>query len=602
MFQFQKVRIYAGVKRSRYGDAIPIGIGRLCNWTPDIDGPPADEYSSFGAYQRSLTLKCEEGEPGIITWRPDHDTPDTVYYQCFTHRYLGWKINVLDNCDHRQAQSSELTEVFANPDRSDGFETQASIRHETKIKPDDIFLLQNEEKIQNPNILPHKTYSDVNKNTEISKIIADGIRAAEALEESIKNKTQPEEEESTTPTIGNITEPIVKEHTIEPLPMFLTPPRNTIIRPFRLDGRIPIRNKNPPVKLPVPSTLVNHYKNQNPQVIRIVYKEDKPVKPLVSLFLLEQPEKLKGPMDHRKHVKIPLPQTSLRRDFAKIPARQAHLNIPPYLNKQRPIRRPINHGQKNKFSGPYNIKREEFSSDIKAPNPGFKPDSVIIESGFRPIVKRRNDKGEVVEIEEDEEEVEEKQFDEVDEHDEEEYEDGQYQKNRRNDHGDETEFNTDALFNSKSAEVPLKTFEPMFIPSPPDSTKMSESKYQGNFTDDLQDMEMEDGEDKMAMAGERHSYYLPPDNKQKVTKLYPEGTVVTFDGKAVMDMSLARMVPSTQMLSFRGANNRPKISSTEQLVHTPQFGPFRGEIPPLAPKPKSSEDTRPETSTKSTKT
>lgn len=40
------------------------GIGRLCNWTPDPDGPPADEYSSFGAYQRSLTLKCEEGEPG----------------------------------------------------------------------------------------------------------------------------------------------------------------------------------------------------------------------------------------------------------------------------------------------------------------------------------------------------------------------------------------------------------------------------------------------------------------------------------------------------------------------------------------------------------
>lgn len=95
----QNVHIYAGVKRNRFGAIVPSGVGRLCNWTPDPDGPAADEYSSFGAYQRSLSLKCEEGEPGVITWRPDENTPDTVYYQCFTHRYLGWKINVLDSCD-----------------------------------------------------------------------------------------------------------------------------------------------------------------------------------------------------------------------------------------------------------------------------------------------------------------------------------------------------------------------------------------------------------------------------------------------------------------------------------------------------------------------
>lgn len=55
------VSIYAGVHRSRNGKVTPIGVGRICNWTPDINGPSADEYSSFGAYQRSLTLKCEEG-------------------------------------------------------------------------------------------------------------------------------------------------------------------------------------------------------------------------------------------------------------------------------------------------------------------------------------------------------------------------------------------------------------------------------------------------------------------------------------------------------------------------------------------------------------
>jgi hypothetical protein len=64
----------------------PIGVGRLCNWSPNQDGPLADEFNSFGAYQRTLTLKCDEGEPGVITWTPDQNTPDTVYYQCFTHR------------------------------------------------------------------------------------------------------------------------------------------------------------------------------------------------------------------------------------------------------------------------------------------------------------------------------------------------------------------------------------------------------------------------------------------------------------------------------------------------------------------------------------
>ena len=51
------------------------------------------------SFQRSLTLDCKEGQPGIIQWTPDRDTPDLVYYQCYTHRYLGWKIHVVDSCD-----------------------------------------------------------------------------------------------------------------------------------------------------------------------------------------------------------------------------------------------------------------------------------------------------------------------------------------------------------------------------------------------------------------------------------------------------------------------------------------------------------------------
>jgi hypothetical protein len=77
----QAVRIFAGARQNRRGDVYPTGTVRLCNWKPDPNQPPADEFASFGAYQRTLTLECEQGEPGLVQWTPDKNTPDTVYYQ-----------------------------------------------------------------------------------------------------------------------------------------------------------------------------------------------------------------------------------------------------------------------------------------------------------------------------------------------------------------------------------------------------------------------------------------------------------------------------------------------------------------------------------------
>lgn len=77
----QKVRVFAGITQNNKGEAVPMGTGRLCNWTPDPDQPPADEFASFGAYQRTLSLVCDHGDPGVVQWTPDENTPDTVYYQ-----------------------------------------------------------------------------------------------------------------------------------------------------------------------------------------------------------------------------------------------------------------------------------------------------------------------------------------------------------------------------------------------------------------------------------------------------------------------------------------------------------------------------------------
>ncbi|XP_035721686.1 protein Skeletor, isoforms B/C-like isoform X3 [Vespa mandarinia] len=132
-----KIKIFAGVRRQR-GSIRPTGVGRFCYWVPDQKQPPADEFTSFGAYQRTLTLECDHGEPGIVEWTPDENTPDTVYYQCFTHRYLGWKINVHDSCD--EGSASENHEVYVeqngHPELIEDLDVSPSIRVSSKIIQD----------------------------------------------------------------------------------------------------------------------------------------------------------------------------------------------------------------------------------------------------------------------------------------------------------------------------------------------------------------------------------------------------------------------------------------------------------------------------------
>jgi hypothetical protein len=55
-----------------------------------------DSYDNFADYKAQLERKCKVSSPigGKMEWMPDESTPDVVYYQCYTHRYLGWKIIV----------------------------------------------------------------------------------------------------------------------------------------------------------------------------------------------------------------------------------------------------------------------------------------------------------------------------------------------------------------------------------------------------------------------------------------------------------------------------------------------------------------------------
>ncbi|XP_055950409.1 protein Skeletor, isoforms B/C-like [Argiope bruennichi] len=88
--------VYAGIETDSNQRMIPTGVGRLCEWKHKTIDKSA-EVETFEEYKKTLMLDCMDGSPGTFYWVPDEATPDLVYYQCFTHRNLGWKIHVVDS-------------------------------------------------------------------------------------------------------------------------------------------------------------------------------------------------------------------------------------------------------------------------------------------------------------------------------------------------------------------------------------------------------------------------------------------------------------------------------------------------------------------------
>ncbi|XP_041786217.1 protein Skeletor, isoforms B/C isoform X1 [Anopheles merus] len=625
----KNIRIFAGVHRSRSGKLVPTGVGRLCNWTPNPDGPPSDEYPSFGAYQRSLSLKCDVGEPGIITWTPDADTPDTVYYQCFTHRYLGWRINVHDACD--VAQPSELDEVYAEP--NEGISVEESIRHESKVLPADNFLQQHENFLQKHEldlIKHHKMTPDTKKeesfdinleeNPEMTRIIEDGIRAAEELEEKLRanqtvesvNQTIPHQHHPGHPGFGPGPGPHGHRHPPPPgyhgsakpilsssgLPVFLRPPNSgPMFRPVKLPVRRPIGIERRPMHgpsrptrpfvIPQPSMIVSHYQKPVAPLMRpFVAKGKMPIKAIAPILLLGEPTEIKpfrkGPSVEMMVAKPPKqisggeqrqPSSPGGPPFA-LPDMPPHLTMSLKKNEPVPITLPIRHTKPVKeslkpnikpiFKTPYDVSESKVSYEAHAANHGFEPSSVVVESGFKPIYRRKDDY------------------------------DLEFEDNRahgflrRQDDDIDEAIESDALMIHGEDEPSKQTFEPMFIPSPLDSMAMAQVKPSAGparesatkrnveiLPDETADV-VGEGQDALGAANERvDPFYLPP--------IGSDGSVVSFDGKAVLDMSLVNgptaVSHQSEPLPPVGG---PGTKAEQLLRETPQFGPFRGEYPPIA--------------------
>ncbi|XP_006621100.1 protein Skeletor, isoforms B/C isoform X2 [Apis dorsata] len=101
-------KVFAGVKYED-GYPYPTAAGRYCEWVHKTVDMSAD-METFENFFETLRLECDKGEPAKLVWTVTEDTPDLVYYQCYTHNNLGWKIHVVNSA--HTAVLSMVTTTF----------------------------------------------------------------------------------------------------------------------------------------------------------------------------------------------------------------------------------------------------------------------------------------------------------------------------------------------------------------------------------------------------------------------------------------------------------------------------------------------------------
>ncbi|XP_017758174.1 PREDICTED: protein Skeletor, isoforms B/C isoform X1 [Eufriesea mexicana] len=622
-----KVKIFAGAQRQR-GVYRPTGVGRLCNWVPDQNQPLADEFSSFGAYQRTLTLECDQGEPGFVEWTPDEDTPDTVYYQCYTHRYLGWKINVHDSCDTSEAAGSENHEFFVNPKNQrpiEDLQSSSSIRVSSKVTPTAEFLQQHPHHLHGEPGLRYSYHPATNPD-KLSTSYTQLLTTANN-NNYVRLKSSPYEYEEpftskpsySTPGLGvapHRHEVRVKEthhmhvdgdlmqqhhnhhHYHQQLaPIYREQSMGVTRLTSSYPGRQQIMEIQPELLRQPSNQQLSNLVADNPRPLSHGTKHAYPAtaspqilysRPVPHHYATNYHHLYHPPLPHHYHHHQPDQRTQLM--FVKRPVltrrpmlQTAHtmpqptLPLPPrsvFMERKKTVYRPssstygrrtadrLSQGNDNlqiaklkKVDSKQRAKLETKVSNLDIPNifvtpmkparnTGFNPDSIVIESGFKPII-RSVEKSEDVAQRRISERIEEEEEPRVQE------------TNRK----------------------PIDNFEPVFIPSPPVPTVATIKKSKKKTTNAKP---RPSEADDMEMAADRvNAYYLPPHPSSLSNEPPPSPSpsaevLITFDGKMLKDSSLVRSISGIE------EHSKSKLSS-DILSRTPQFGKFKGELPPPIP-------------------
>ena len=65
-----------------------------------------------------MRLECsEEGTAAVLTVTPNITWPDVVYYNSFTHPYMGWRINIVDDFNQRFNYGNSATTIYSITDK-----------------------------------------------------------------------------------------------------------------------------------------------------------------------------------------------------------------------------------------------------------------------------------------------------------------------------------------------------------------------------------------------------------------------------------------------------------------------------------------------------
>ncbi|XP_076631544.1 DM13 and DOMON_DOH domain-containing protein skeletor isoform X1 [Colletes latitarsis] len=628
-----KVKIFAGVQRQR-GDYRPTGVGRLCNWVPD-QNHHSDDFSSFGAYQRTLTLACDQGTPGFVQWTPDENTPDTVYYQCFTHRYLGWKINVHDKCDTDEAAASESHQVYVERPIVD-LESSSSIRVPSKVTPTAEFLQQQ---------LPHREYelrypyhpptNSGNLSTSYTQLLTNPNNNNNYVRLQSSSSSY-EEPFGSRPSYNNPVHGVVphrhevrvKEthhanldedlmhhrnhyyhhhhhHHHQPPPIYreqsmmggtrLASPSSypsgrqqmTEIEQELLQQVSNQQLSNLVADNPRPLNHGTKYTYSSATGLQIPYSKPPPHHyatnyhhlyhhpPLPHHYHHHQPDQrtqpmyVKRPMMTRRPVlQSPhaMPQSALpmqprpvfleRKKAVYRPAsstyrrtldRHPPINGNPQIAKLKKIDAKQRTKLEVKLSDAVDVSNVFATAMKPARNTGFNPDSIVIEGGFKPIVRSVE-----------EPDVAQKRISEVTEP------------------------------NDASNHRSVDNFEPVFIPSPPVPTLDANKKLKKKTANAKLPTRQSEADDMEMAADKSNAYYLPPVSStipNEPPSSFSSGVLITFDGKRLKDSSLARSISGIE--EHASSRLTPDI-----LGRTPQFGRFKGDLPPPIPGEIRSDNTR----------
>lgn len=540
------------------------------------------------------------------------------FFQCFTHRYLGWKINVHDSCDEQPAASNlEPSLVQAPEGFSDSMEVELeqspSMKIETRVKANDIISVDNgdkeiksvisEKKIVEIQNLPSPTpeQADEHSQAPVSHFTTQQQTLPDPYSTSLENiPQQPHNSHQQQP---HYTESYFESTTIFPSLSLRTNRttdetaqitnkfvQNSLKLPFLTNNSFAVRPS--PNSYSIPRPIPPH--NFPTRVISNNFNM-RPVRAKPSKkYFPRSPYQKYRPYNFEFDRPMGYPLRQKPGQFISLSA-SMNSRMPP-LNNYKANRTGFSEFKKveNVEISPLqaSTEREPEIQTASLPhvidntpifrrpaiNTGFKPSSIKLETGFKPIISKELQ-------------------DRMDENDDEiviedEGETGVIEKDTENNY----------------EYKPIHAFEPMFVPSPADKfakekfpkvNKRPNKKVQ-HFLEIIikQPRSFNESQDELeAEAAERsETYYLPPkgqiptdivrepsniDIETPETDLNldsPPDVVVTYDGKRVSGQSL------TAKISDRPSAFESRISKASTFIKArPQFGKFTGELPPLNP-------------------